>query len=214
MHNDLFESISQRCGEEETPENRRILEIANELCGCCKLYEKQLRESKKDVDSFYIEQRVVEQFAKENNLWIPITQIGGLGIPGPCGNENDTYVSNDVIYKVNNLMNSHTISTLFEKIICHNNLFYETAYSFYAFTGFDGRTIMPIFRQSLIKDATPATIIEIETYMAALGFEKTEKVGSFVNEKYKVWDLLPRNVLKDEEVDLFIVDAEIENINS
>lgn len=214
MHNDLFESISQRSGEEETSENRRIIEIANELCGRCKLYEKQLRESKKNVDSFYIVQRVVEQFAKEKGLWISMTQICDIGIPGPCGNENDTYVSNDVIYKVNNLMNSHTISTLFEKIICHNNLFYETAYSFYAFTGFDGRTIFPIFRQSLIKNATPATIIEIETYMAALGFEKTEKLGAFVNEKYKVWDLLPRNVLKDEDGDLFIVDAEIENINS
>ena len=70
MHNDLFESISQRSGEEETSENRRIIEIANELCGRCKLYEKQLRESKKNVDSFYIEQRVVEQFAKEKGLWI------------------------------------------------------------------------------------------------------------------------------------------------
>ena len=45
MHNDLFESISQRGDKEETAENRRIIEIANELCGRCKLYEKQLRES-------------------------------------------------------------------------------------------------------------------------------------------------------------------------
>jgi hypothetical protein len=27
--------------------------------------------------------------------------IFDLGIPGPSGNENDTYVSNDIIYKVN-----------------------------------------------------------------------------------------------------------------
>lgn len=50
MNNDLFESVSQRCGEEETAENRRIIEIANELCGRCKLYEKQFRESEKNVD--------------------------------------------------------------------------------------------------------------------------------------------------------------------
>ncbi len=58
MHNDLFESISQRGDKEETAENRRIIEIANELCGRCKLYEKQLRESKKDANVFDIEQRI------------------------------------------------------------------------------------------------------------------------------------------------------------
>ena len=81
MHNDLFESISQRGDKEETAENRRIIEIAYELCGRCKLYEKQLRESKKDANAFDVEQRVVEQYAKEKNLWIPISQIGELGIP-------------------------------------------------------------------------------------------------------------------------------------
>lgn len=212
MHNDLFESISQRGDKEETAENRRIIEIANELCGRCKLYEKQLRESKKDANVFDVEQRVVEQYAKEKNLWIPISQIGELGIPGPCGNENETYVSNDVIYKVNNLMNSHCISNLFEKIICHNDLFYDTAYKFHSFTGFDGRTIMPIFSQPLIKNANPATNIEIETYMAALGFSKLEKQGSYSNGDYNVWDLLPRNILKDSEGDLYIVDAEIEKL--
>ena len=58
MHNDLFESISQRDDKEETAENRRIIEIAYELCGRCKLYEKQLRESKKDANAFDIEQRI------------------------------------------------------------------------------------------------------------------------------------------------------------
>ena len=212
MHNDLFESISQRGDKEETAENRRIIEIAYELCGRCKLYEKQLRESKKDANVFDVEQRVVEQYAKEKNLWIPISQIGELGIPGPCGNENETYVSNDVIYKVNNLMNSHCISKLFEKIICHNDLFYDTAYKFHAFTGFEGRTIMPVFCQPLIKNANPATNVEIETYMAALGFSKLEKQGSFSNGSYNVWDLLPRNILKDSEGDLYIVDAEIEKL--
>ena len=42
-------------------------------------------------------------FAKEHGLWIPIDSVFDLGTPGPSGNENDTYVSNDIIYKVNNL---------------------------------------------------------------------------------------------------------------
>ena len=59
-----------------------------------------------------------------------------------------------------------------------------------------------------MQDAVPATNIEIETYMAAIGFKKVND-GRFVNEQFEVWDLFPRNVLKDSDGDLFIIDAEI-----
>ena len=51
-----------------------------------------------------------------------------LGIPGPSGNENDTYVAEDTIYKVNNLLNSGGICKLFDKILLHNLIFPNTAY--------------------------------------------------------------------------------------
>ena len=76
--------------------------------------------------------------------------VMNLGVPGPSGNENDTYVSNNTIYKVNNLLNSGSITGLLKKIILHNRLFYETSYSLYAFTGFDGRTVMPVLQQHLV----------------------------------------------------------------
>ena len=133
-----------------------------------------------------------------------------LGAPGSSGNENDTYVSNDIIFKVNNLLNSRgSIIQLLNKVLLHNLLFSETAYTFHAFTGFSGSSIMPIFKQSLIKDAMPATAIEIATYMAALGFSSTPTNGRFTNGEFEVWDLLPRNVLKDSEGDIFVIDAEI-----
>ena len=69
---------------------------------------------------------------------------------------------------------------------------------------------MPIFSQNFIKNSSPATQIEITTYMAALGFDSTEKKGCYTNPKYKVWDVLPRNVLKDNDGDIFVIDAEIE----
>ena len=141
-----------------------------------------------------------------------MSDVFNLGIPGPSGNENDTYVSNDIIYKVNNLLNSGSILKLLEKIAIHNDLFYDTAYSLYAFTGFDGRTIMPVLKQRLVKNAKPATTIEIDTYMAALGFQKNNSEGRFSNGNYEVWDLVPRNVLKDTEGDLFVIDAEIKLI--
>ena len=48
--------------------------------------------------------------------------------------------------------------------------------------------------------------------MAALGFEKTAEEGRFRNNLYEVWDLVPRNVLVDDEGDVYVVDAEIKRI--
>lgn len=205
---DISQSISQGSSGAETQENRRIFEVATELSRCCKLYETQFRDGEKHVSPLDIEQRVAERYAKENGMWLPISDVLDLGTPGPSGNENDTYVSNDIIYKVNNLLNSGSILRLMEKVALHNILFYDTAYSIHAFTGFDGRTVMPVLRQRLVKNATPATSIEIDTYMAALGFNKKAN-GRFENTQYEAWDLVPRNVLKDAEGDIFIVDAEI-----
>ena len=71
---------------------------------------------------------------------------------------------------------------------------------------------MPVFVQRLVKDAIPATQIEIDTYMAALGFSKMESDGRFSNQDYEVWDLFSRNVLKDSDGDIYIVDAEIKKL--
>ena len=209
MNDDIFESVSQRGSGEETAENRRINEVADELRRRCQLYEAQLRDSQGDVNRLDIEQRVVEQYAKENGMWVPMSDVFDLGVPGPSGNENDTYVSNDIIYKVNNLLNTGSILRLLDRVMWHNNLFYDTSYTLHAFTGFDGRTVMPVLQQRLVKDAVPATNIEIDTYMAAIGFIKVNDEGRYVNDDYVAWDLVPRNVLKDKDGDIFIIDAEI-----
>ena len=120
MNDDLFESISQGSGFEEIAENRRIHEIANELRRCCQLYEAEFRGGKKDVSSFDIEQRAAEQYAKKADLWIPLADVVRLGVPGPSGNENDLYVSNDMVFKVNNLLNSGSIEHYLNRLILHN----------------------------------------------------------------------------------------------
>lgn len=209
MDYDIPESVSQRSSGEETAENRRILEVADELRRRCELYEAQLRNGEEHVSRLEVEQRVAEQYAKDNGMWLPMSDVFNIGVPGPSGNENDTYVSNDIIYKVNNLLNTGSILRLLDRLTWHNNLFYDTAYTLHAFTGFDGRTIMPVLQQRLVKDAVPATAIEIETYMAAIGFTKQNNEGRFANDEFVVWDLVPRNVLRDKEGDIFIIDAEI-----
>lgn len=209
MNDDLFQSVPQGSIGAQDAENRRIEAVADELRRRCKIYEAQFRDGQSHVSPFEAEQRVAELFAKENGLWIPMERVFDLGTPGPCGNENDTYVSNDIIFKVNNLLNSGSILRLFEKIRMHNEIFPDTFYQLHAFTGFDGRTIMPILRQDLVKDAEPTPQIAIDTYMAALGFNHEDVVGRYSNPDYIVWDLIPRNVLRDRDGDIFVVDAEI-----
>lgn len=46
-----------------------------------------------------------------------------LGVPGSSGHENDTYVSEQGIYKVNILLNNNgSIVSLLQKILLHNGL--------------------------------------------------------------------------------------------
>ena len=212
MDYDVLESVSQGSDGAQDAENSRIAAIADELRRRSKLYEAQHGDGQPHVSPFEIEQRITELFAKEHGLWIPIDAVFDLGTPGPSGNENDTYVSNDIIYKVNNLLNSGSILRLLDKVRMHNEIFPDTYYRLHAFTGFDGRTVMPILKQDLVKNAEPAPQISIDTYMAALGFNHENAVGRYSNGTFIVWDLIPRNVLVDRDGDIFVVDAEIKRI--
>ena len=212
MNHDISQPVPQGSDGAQDAENSRVAAIADELERLCAVHEAQCGDSLQDVSRFETEQRVAEQMAKDQGFWIPMMDVFNLGVPGPCGNENDTYVGEKVIYKVNNLLNSGSIVGLLHKILMHNILFPDTAYSFYGFAGFDGRTIQPVIVQPRIADSHPATKIMIDTYMAALGFEKTAEDGRFRNSQYEVWDVVPRNVLVDDEGDIFVVDAEIKHI--
>ena len=61
MAYDISKSIPQGGNGEETEENRRILEVANELHRRCELYEAQLRDGQEHVGSLEVEQRVARK---------------------------------------------------------------------------------------------------------------------------------------------------------
>lgn len=212
MTYDISKPISQGSSGEKDAENHRIEEIANELRRCCQLHEKESGVGKEDVNYFEEEQRATEQFAKAHGLWVGMSVVFDLGVPGPSGNENDTYISNETIFKVNNLLNSKGVVSLLERVVLHNTIFPETFYYLIGFTGYDGRSVMPILRQDLIKDARPATTVEIETYMAAIGFTKQNDEGKYANAEYEVWDVVPRNVLRDKDGDIYVIDAEMKRL--
>ena len=134
MNYDIPESVSQRGDGAYDEENRRIQEVSNELQRLCQLHEEESGDGQRNGTRFEIEQRVAEQYAKEHGIWIPMDNVFDLGTPGPSGNENDTYVAKDTIYKVNNLLNSGGICKLLDKILLHNLIFPNTAYKLHGFT--------------------------------------------------------------------------------
>ena len=209
MNDDILKSVSQGSNGAYDEENRRIREISDELQRLCRLHEEESREGKGDGGRFEIEQRVAEQYAKSVGMWIPMDKVFDLGEPGPSGNENDTYVSGTIIYKVNNLLNSGGIVKLLDKVLLHNLIFPNTAYILHGFAGYDKRSVMPVLMQRRIRNAQPATQIMIDTYMSAIGFTKENDEGRYSNGTYIVWDVVPRNVLVDFDGDMYVVDAEI-----
>ena len=112
MSYDILQSIPQGGYGAHDEENRRIQEIADELNRLCRLHEEESGNCKKNGSSLEIEQRVTEQYAKSHNIWIPMDSLFDLGIPGPSGNENDTYVSDNTIFKVINRLMRRPAGTL------------------------------------------------------------------------------------------------------
>lgn len=212
---DILESISQREDRTMPAENAELVRIANDIRRAVQSgpgNEKESGASTYNVAEINeLEKRIAEKYAKENNCWIPISDIFSLGIPGPSGSESDTYISKDgYIYKSNNLLHcKDSIIVALEKFIFYNTIFPDSHYSFVGFTGFDGRSVFPVVKQQLIKGGKPAQNNEIDCYMAAIGFEKLD-LGKFQNREFLVWDILPKNVLKDESGDIFIIDIEIQ----
>lgn len=209
---EILQSIPQRERGTEAQKDRRMEEAERAIRRSqgSGTNETQFGGSQSALSRQEIEARAAEEYAKENGLWIPMDKVFDLGTPGPSGNENDTYISNDgYVYKVNNLMNSKGILPLFDRIKLHNQIFPSSRYEFVGFTGFDGRSIYPIFRQAYVHESTNATPEEIEEYMNTLGFSKINE-HKYTNGDITISDLRPRNVLKDTDGDLYVVDAEFQ----
>ena len=160
-----------------------------------------------------IDNSTAENLAKEKNLWIDFSEVLTLGTPAPSGVENDVYLNKqgNFVYKVNNLMTSRCVSDFLQRIMLHNSIFPQTGYELYGFTGFGNGNVYPILKQNYIFDAEYATPIEIDTYMSALDFEKVDE-ATFTNGEIFVSDLHPRNVLKDKDGDLYVVNAEFKKV--
>jgi hypothetical protein len=218
LQKDLNENdkVSERIPQEKfgsVLEGRSRMDEASDVCRrSSSLLASKLKRSLTNGERNELEKRSLEAYAKSKGIWLPFGDLAKLGNIGANGDENNNYYSKDgYVYKMNNLMHSRdSITTLFNKIRLHNTLFPETKYELIGFCGFDCRSVYPIFRQKLIHNSVPATNSEIDKHMSSLGFEKTGK-GTFVKGNYELTDLLPKNVLKSENGNVYIVDCEIKD---
>ena len=207
----VSEPIPQGEHRTETPQDSRMEEAANRLRQRSRTHESLDGRSGEALplqEKLNAEAREAESYAKETGQWIPMSRVFDLGVPGPSGNEADTYVGNDgYIYKVNNLMNSRGILPLLERYQLHNQIFPESKYELVGFTGFDGGSIYPVFRQQYVPGASLSTPEEIDAYMQSLGFHQTGE-AEYSNGDVTISDLRPRNVLRDADSDMYVIDAE------
>ncbi|HRE51919.1 MAG TPA: hypothetical protein PK339_10875, partial [Flavitalea sp.] len=157
------------------------------------------------------EKRAVLEIAKERDIWVD--DLYSLGSPHKGGgNENTLALGDDgKLYKSNNLSNSeYSVSKLIEQVEAHNKIFPETRYEIVGFTGLDnGEKRAPhievVLSQPFIPEAEQATREEISAHMQSLGFEKVNE-STYKNDQYTVSDLHPRNVLKDGNGVIYVID--------
>jgi hypothetical protein len=199
------EPVSQGEHRAQTEADRRMEEISSSIKRICEEAIRDAPTSGRDLSRQ--EEIEAEHFALENGLWIPFKNVDDFGEPYPGGNENIVYYNQieSAVYKVNNLINAGSITKLIAQILLHNKIFPDTPYELVGFTGFEGRSIYPVLKQSHIDISSFATPEDIADYMHSLGFNQLSD-SKFADEKYTVSDLFPRNVLKDRQGNIYVID--------
>ena len=212
LNNDKNEKFKEN---NENKENKNIENTISYISrGIRTIEEKQSRSlSKNELKD--LESQLAFEFAKKSNLWIESIDSLPMPIKGG-GNENSLYYDekNGIIYKSNNLFNNDfSIINYLTYILNHNKLFKNTQYKFEGFIGFSNNYennkkaipyIEPVVSQKFIIGSN-ASIEDIEEYMKKINFEKVNDFA-YKNENFIVSDLRPRNVIKDENGNIYIID--------
>ena len=89
----------------------------------------------------------------------------------------------------------------------HNQIFPQTSYSLVGFTGFGSGSVYPVLSQDFVPNEREATPIEIDMYMSAIGFTKIDE-SEYQKDNLIAFDLKPRNVLRDTDGDIFVIDVD------
>ncbi len=160
-----------------------------------------------------VENKAALDFANQNAMWVE--DLYSLGEPFTGGGNEHTLAydkNTGTVFKANNLFNAgYSVTQFLEQLDNHNEVFPENKYELVGFTGLKNEGtkrapyIEPIIKQKYIADAVQTTVEEIDSFMKDLGFEKT-KSFTYSNGKFTVADMRPRNVLKDGDGNIHVID--------
>ena len=78
--------------------NKFHKEVTERIDRLCRVHEAEPGSGEADVKHRELEQRAAEQMAKARGFWFPMMDVVRLGVPGPSGHENDTYVAETGIF--------------------------------------------------------------------------------------------------------------------
>jgi hypothetical protein len=150
------------------------------------------------------QEKILIEYAKERGCWFSICDIklNWKFLPY-SGAESVVYSDKDgkyVLKVMSYFMSDSPLEFLNSRITMHNALFPENAYELTGFcydTREEGEEFCFITKQLFIEGEEP-TQQEIDRYMEWRGFQKSNKIGSYISDMYKVTDLLPNNFIKDD----------------
>ena len=156
--------------------------------------------------------------AKNNGTWIEnIYEIADEAIAK--GQENEVYLAKDGknVIKVNNLSiakEENTLDDFIDRLSAHNELFPDIPYKIVGFTENSLGEVSVVLEQPYVKNSTYASQEEINSYMESRGFDMGEYDDEWHNKDYKLWDVDPKNVLKDKNGNLYFIDTVVNHASN
>ena len=149
----------------------------------------------------------LRDWAISNRCWI---EKDDLGTYSDRGSENEVYASFDskYVYKLNDFRYSDdNLTSFFERIFAHNQLFPDCDYELVGFAENRDGKVCAVLRQPFILSQREASQDEIDQELELLGFRKELDGGYFTSGDYDVFDAVPNNVLMGDDGHLYFIDT-------
>ena len=152
----------------------------------------------------------VEKSARDSGQWFEgiASQLDGYQLSS--GGENEVYLANGEITKLNNFAFLRDDATNFEdflnRIESFNDLFPDVALRLLGFAKNSKGEVCVVMSQPAITNSREATEEEIDAALEDMGFY-TDISGEWTDGRYVISDLKPNNVLVDSEGHLHFIDV-------
>lgn len=150
----------------------------------------------------------LRKWATRNNCWFD--DLNKLGEFSDRGSENEVYMdaTNELVNKLNDFRYADdNLDSFFQRILIHNRLFAECAYTLKGFSENKEGKICAVIEQPFIRADREASIEEIAGALALMGFIPQQDGDYFTNGEIDIFDAVPNNVLHGIDGNLYFIDT-------